>query len=331
MCSSDLFSEYEQIELHVELGGAYESTGRISDAISQYGKAIELIGRQRGTIRSEPGRIQYRETKERAYARLIPLLIAGGRAEEAFQYAERSKSRAFLDVLAAGDVRLGARPEAGQYEQIVRRQIEIEALIEGARVPREIASAAYDRAYRDVDVAPRTPAPVAVEFEALTSVKVASATEIQRSLGRDTALLSFSINETKTSVLLLQDGVVSAWIRPIGREVLTTAVSAIRRGLESPTADPSLSGLQAHAEALYRDLLAVPLATVRKGIVYVAPHGPLYYLPFGAIHDGRDYLVARFTFVTVPSGTVLTYLEKKAATPGMTAVFANPDLHDRRP
>ena len=50
-----------------------------------------------------------------------------------------------------------------------------------------------------------------------------------------------------------------------------------------------------------------------------------------AIHDGSQYLVDRFTLLTVPSGTVLTYLEKKPrAAKGATVVFANPDLGDPR-
>jgi CHAT domain-containing protein len=61
------------------------------------------------------------------------------------------------------------------------------------------------------------------------------------------------------------------------------------------------------------------------------PHGPLHYLPFAAIHDGSKYLVDRFTLLTIPSGTVLTYLEKKPiTTKGATVVFANPDLGDPR-
>jgi CHAT domain-containing protein len=96
------------------------------------------------------------------------------------------------------------------------------------------------------------------------------------------------------------------------------------------------SGLAARAELdaltanLYRDLLAPAFARLTKRIVYVAPHGPLHYLPFAAISDGREHLIDRYTLLTTPSGTVLTYLAKKQKTaPATTVVLANPDVGDR--
>ena len=45
--------------------------------------------------------------------------------------------------------------------------------------------------------------------------------------------------------------------------------------------------------------------------------------------NGNQYLLDRFTILTVPSGTVLTYLDKKhRQPPERTIVFANPDLGD---
>src|SRR5262249_23061553 len=54
----------------------------------------------------ESERENYFEDKLEAYNRMIDLLVAGGRTEEAFDYAERAKARTLLDVFKNGRLEL---------------------------------------------------------------------------------------------------------------------------------------------------------------------------------------------------------------------------------
>ncbi len=60
-----------------------------------------------------------------------------------------------------------------------------------------------------------------------------------------------------------------------------------------------------HLQALHRQLWA-PLADAvgASTRVFVVPHRNLHYLPFAALHDGRQWLVERHELVLVPSATV---------------------------
>ena len=325
--------EHERATFHYELGRAYEATGQTAKAIEQYKQAIEIIERQRSTIRTETGRIAYLRDREAPYQRLVPLLVRAGDPAGAFEYAERARSRAFLDLLATGRVRLGVPEEAARYERIVRRQAEIQVLVD-AGLPRPLADEMYAAA-RGIEVRLRAQAPVSLEFEALTTVKTARREEIAAILGRDTALVSLFVGDDETAVLLLQDDTVVGWVRPVGRETLVARVRQMRRLLEAPaTGEPDRSDpdmLNQLGAALYADLLAPAFDALRKRIVYVAPHGPLHYVPFAALRDGRGHLLDRYVLLSVPSGTLLTYLSGKSAPPaGPTVVLANPDLGDRR-
>jgi CHAT domain-containing protein len=147
--------------------------------------------------------------------------------------------------------------------------------------------------------------------------------------------LSFFVGDEKTTVMVLQDGQVSGWVKPLGRAALVERVGELRRLIEAPdqkkTKEGDIKEIERLGQALYRDLLEDAAKAIKKPVVYVVPHGPLHYLPFAAIHDGAKYMVDRFTLLTIPSGTVLTYLEKKqSADKGATVVFANPDLGDPR-
>lgn len=329
---SAFLDEHERAAFHFELGRAYEVTGQTPKAIDQYKQAIEIIERQRATIRTEAGRIAYVRDREAPYTRLVPLLVRAGELRGAFEYAERARSRAFLDLLGTGRVRFGASDEAALYERIVRRQAEIDTLVE-AGLPRPVAREAY-AAVRDIKVTADVQAPVSLEFEALTAVQTANLEEISAALGRETALVTFFVGEEETVVLLLQDGSVSGWTRPLGRGALVSRVRQIRRALEAPAAgaaNGSTEEVNALGRALYQELLAPAFATLKKRVVYMVPHGPLHYVPFAAIHDGRGYLLDHYTLLTVSSGTVLTHLQRKQLTPrGPTVVLANPDLGDRR-
>ncbi len=325
-------TEAERIGFHFEMGRAYEATGHTAKAIEQYKRAIEIIERQRATIRTEAGRIRYLRDKEAPYKRLIPLLLRTGDAAGAFEYSERARSRAFLDLLASGQVRLGTPEEAGAYERLVRQQAETEVLVEAGQLPRPLA-VQVRALLRDVEVQP-VPQNVSLQFESLTSVQVAKVEEISGVLGKDAALLTFFVGDDETTVLLVQDGSIAGWIRPVGRSDMVGMVGRFRQVLHSPlrgsARDGDIEELNTTGARLYRELLGSVLEAVKKPIVYIVPHGPLHYLPFAAIHDGRAYLLDRFTLAMVPSGTVLTYLEKKTSTGGPVVVLANPDLDDPR-
>ena len=63
-------------------------------------QSIDLIESQRRSIGSEEYRIGFLGDKQGAYGMIISALIRLGRIEEAFEYVERAKARALIDVLA---------------------------------------------------------------------------------------------------------------------------------------------------------------------------------------------------------------------------------------
>ena len=81
------------------IGDILRQTGKTAEAVPYYQKAIEQIESTRALLDSEEYRQSYFEGGVNVYARMIQDLVASGRTEEAFNYSERARSRAFLDVL----------------------------------------------------------------------------------------------------------------------------------------------------------------------------------------------------------------------------------------
>jgi CHAT domain-containing protein len=61
--------------------------------------------------------------------------------------------------------------------------------------------------------------------------------------------------------------------------------------------------VNALGQALYEELVA-PAALGNTKRLFVVPHGPLHYLPFQALFDGEQYLIARTALAVWPSASV---------------------------
>jgi CHAT domain-containing protein len=324
-------NEHERLAFHYELGYGYERVGRRRDAIAQYKAAIEILERQRATLGTEEKRIRFIKDKDAPYKRLIPLLIEEGDLDGAFHYMERARSRAFVDLLATGRIRLGAAGETQRYETMIRKQSEIQLLVDDGSLPREIAEETHQRMRGVKTVKDEARMATTAEFDSLSDVATAALPEIQRVVGKEAALLAFFISDEKTSVILLQDGRLQAWVKPLSRDIIANRIQAYRSLLETPGKAASVRAIQQQGRTLYVDLIEEAIGQLTKRVVYVLPHGPLHYLPFATLHDGAGYVIDRLTLLTVPSATVLTYLDMKQRTlQGSPLIFANPDLGDTR-
>jgi CHAT domain-containing protein len=80
------------------------------------------------------------------------------------------------------------------------------------------------------------------------------------------------------------------------------------------------------------DRLIRPLSAEIKGSkLTISPHGVLHYLPFGALLDGDEYLLDRFSLRLIPSAGTLAYLKTDRPTKtGTLLALGNPDLGNAR-
>jgi CHAT domain-containing protein len=91
---------------------------------------------------------------------------------------------------------------------------------------------------------------------------------------------------------------------PVGTEALAREALALRGSLERRATYQYL----AHAQRLY-DWVMRPLEPLLAGAgvdtLVVIPDRPLRGIPLGALHDGRDFVVARYAIATAPSLTLV--------------------------
>ncbi|MGV0961068.1 MAG: tetratricopeptide repeat protein [Limnohabitans sp.] len=122
-----------------------------------------------------------------------------------------------------------------------------------------------------------------------------------KELGSDTVLLQYYVTDNKVGILLTTSGIQLARTTPIKSKELNRQIVEFRRLLR----DPKANTLPA-AQALYQLLLAPvekDLEQVGAKNIMLSLDGVLRYLPFAALHDGKEYLVQRWNMPMYTSVT----------------------------
>jgi CHAT domain-containing protein len=113
-----------------------------------------------------------------------------------------------------------------------------------------------------------------------------------RQLGHGAVLVHYLIAEEKLWILLTTPEVQVARESRIRAADLNRRISEFREALRNPRSD-----VLPQAQALYRTLLgpiARDLEQAQARTLMLSLDGALRYVPFGALHDGRNYAVDRF-------------------------------------
>lgn len=290
-------------------------------ALASLREAIDTVEQQRASINTEASKIGFVGDKEGLYARAIALALALNEEALAYELMERAKSRALVDLLAGREAGVQAAlqlrdPQAGSALQDWRRavddaavQLPVEGLDAGAS-GRARATAAGQTA----QLKKQHPA-----LASLVSVDALPLSEVRAHLAPNEALVEYHLHGDQLVIMAATRDRVASALRPSAG--LEQEVNLLREAIMAR------QDAGATARALYQRLLA-PVAELIEGRdLVVVPAGVLHYLPFAALHDGKDSLLAGHALRFLPSATVQKYLPApRRAPPRGMLVLGNPDL-----
>lgn len=304
-----------------ERGRIAEADGDAAAAIEFYRRAIEVIDRQRASINTEASKIGFVGDKQQVYARAVLLLVREGRINEAFDYVERSKSRALVDMLASKTdfASVGADPEKTRL--ILAR---LDAANLASRVDDPSAKpgeSAGTRALQEVRDEVRNAVP---DLATLVTVSSVPAEEIRSLVAEGETLVEFYYEGTDLYAFVLSGAQFTA--TKLDGAGLIEQVQALRQAIE----EPGTPAWEAPSRALYKRLWLPLEAGIATRNVIVVAHGALHYLPFGALQGaGGVLLVDRVSLRFLPSASVLKFLRPASANKeAQLLVLGNPDLGD---
>jgi CHAT domain-containing protein len=297
----------------------------LDEAIDLYRKAVDVIEQQRSTINTETNKIGFVGDKQAVYGNLIRAAFAANKYELAYEYAERARARALVDLLA--ERQDFALPESAG------KDVDVKSLLDAYRDAGQAAtvqrpvdnSQAGESRQRNLMV--KTGAAlqsVAPELASLVSVQAPSTKEILAQIPAGEAIVEYYFTERELLAFILKDGRLR--VARLDANGLDGKVRDFRRQIESQGA-----GVEDLARSLYIQLVRPIETDIGTDQVLFIPHGILHYLPFSALHDGKDYLVASRSVRYLPSASVLRFL-RPVRSKGIQniLVLGNPDLGEAR-
>jgi CHAT domain-containing protein len=300
-----------------DLGRIAEIGQNIKDAAQHYRQAVKVIERQRSTIHTEVSKIGFVGDKQAVYNNLVRVLYQDKHYEEAFEYVERAKARALVDLLAT---KKDFAVKGGNEQEIktvlaMYDSAEAEAIIQDASaIDRNKTRSIQIKTREDL----RAKAP---ELASLVTVTSPTLSDIQSTIPKEEVLIEYYYRDKDMYAFILSDGRLQTV--KLDSDGLVEDVQTFRKLIETP----SSSRFMDMSGKLYRRLFEPLQSGLNKKSLIIVSHGALHYLPMNALHDGKGYLIDRYSIRMMPSASAMKYLgEKKTSKTGGILSFGNPDL-----
>ncbi len=286
-------------------------------------EAVEVVELQRSTIASEAARIGFVGDKQAIYQELVNLLMASERADQAFEYVERSKSRALVDLLASTSGIAAPAINSTQKVSTIQKLAELEQTL--SVVADNKTSVLPESKNRGLVIALKKElAAEAPELASLVSVTSQQIKEIQSKLKEHETLLEYyGAGQTWYAFIVKRNGI---WAKRLSLKKPDESVQLFRKLLSNPGS----VGYQQQSRILY-DQLITPVADLLTERVVIVPHGLLHYLSFVALQGTNGYLLDQHIIRMLPAAGILKYLKTDTQSYTTTAlILGNPDRGDNR-
>lgn len=325
-------------------------------AYEYYKEAIELFEKIRKEAVLDEFKITFAENSANTYAQMVTLCLEADRVDKAFEYVERSKSRALVDLLSrAVDGIYPHRLSNEKVEEIARLKDRLawlrnnlNKLYQGAglmetdrRDGSQIGDGQLEAAYNEIreieqkykevyqDVRRIDP-----EWASISKVEPFDIEEAAELLDEGTALIEYYQTSDRLCILaIIKDKGIWTFQKEIDVSEEFKRLSQLLQKLGGDTV------LDARSHTFLKDvrqplfhfykLLISPIEEAIKDIsrLIIVPHLFWHHLPFHALYDDESgkYLTDRFEISYAPSAEVLKYCRtKNNPERDSAAIFANP-------
>jgi CHAT domain-containing protein len=314
------------------VGNALLATHQAVEAIPFYQKAIEQAESTRSLLQTQEHRQSYFEGRLDAYRGMVVTLVESHRFEEGFNFAERARSRAFLDLVGnkanLSRVESGLlREERNLQERIaaVRTQLSGEGDSGGNHATvfsKELSEA--ESAYNGFLAKVRSHDK---EQATLMSVEPLTLKQVQELIDPAQTLIEYFVTSTEVFFWVIDKHNLKFQRLAISKNDLAKQVKTLR---EMISALGDARELNEVSSSLYKSLVQplVPYITGKE--IIIVPHDVLHYLPFQALlgSDGR-YLVEKYPITYLSSASLLQFTKQKSRAMGERVLaLGNPDLKD---
>lgn len=309
-------------------------TQRPAEAIPYYKKAIDTIESTRALLESEEFRTSFFEDKGQIYGGIILAHLGAKNVEEAFNYNERARSRAFLDILGSR-VQLTRQGVPLEEERALQARIGLlkaklaaqggddeEEESDERQLRQELEAA--QKGYGDFLAKVRKEDK---EQASLMNVEPLTLKEVQEMLEPGVTVLEYFVPRGRAMLWVVDKERVNFVRLSVNRSDLISKVAVLREGIYQVNEKEKF---KQSSEELYKLLIEPALPFIRGKELLLIPHDVLHYLPFQALASPQGrYLIQDYPVYYLSSASLMQFTrEKRKASRDKALVMGNPNLGD---
>jgi CHAT domain-containing protein len=315
----------------------YEKSGEYDKAVQLNDTALKILEGIRSTLLNEDQKVSFMARERFAFEDVIDMLSSFHEKDKskgydilAFQYAEQSKSRAFLDFLAESlaNVREGANNELlKKQDEILVILTQEKQLLEQesksgqadqqkiSELKAKIKSSEEELNKNKNEIRSTNPRYADLHYPQPVSLQEAQALCLDKNI----VILEYSVGDSSSCLWVMTQSAHQLFRLP-GRKSLQEQIESFRFALLNPD-QTNNEFFTNGGYSLYQTLLkpAEPFLTKKSKLVLI-PDGILNYLPFevlltdnkgigsGSLYSALPYLVKKYPVSYVQSASVLNSL-----------------------
>jgi len=314
-------------EAYLERARTLEKQDKLSEAVDSYKNSIQIIEDIRSQIKLEEHKASFLGTDKRiqAYQNLIQLLAAlhdsqpeKNYGQEAFNYLERGKARAFLDSLEISkiDIFQGLDSKLQNQEKDLMRNISnvYNKLLAAELSPEEktniyeqLENYEHELEMLKREIRSKSPAYADLKYPKIISLK-----EAQKLLNKDTAFFAYSLGEEKSHAFVVTKKGFKTFPIPSKTDLQDIIADYLQIITDKKSNDFKLG------YKLYSSLILPGLTKKIKKIIFI-PDDILHFLPFETLNTDQyetNWLLNTFQIAYTPSITSLQKIIEKKKTNG---------------
>ncbi len=311
-------------------GRVYEGVGQNLKAIEHYQKAANQTEQMASALTAEEYRTAFVADKLAPYEALVTLYGSNDSAS-AFQWAEQAKSRALVDLLAAGvrpRLHITDALDASRVErlQAVREELNwlYTRLTRGETPGESSGPAASGDTWSKIEEREREVTSLWRDLQGrhadqLSLMRVAPLTpaDVQAKLPQNTALVEYFVARGQLSAFVITKNNVQAYTSIKALSDILSLLENLAFQFSKFQYGPMY--YQRHRVAFLKatnDILTQlgqhlfgPFLDTISGFenLIIIPHGPLHALPFQAVRVDNQYLIQKYAISYAPSSAVLKF------------------------
>ena len=313
-------------------GVALIQLGKNELAVEAYKKSVAVVDDMRAAIKVEEFQNGFLTDKQDVYKELVLLLLNMGKIEESFQFAERAKSRSFIDLLGNQKISLKDDVSRSLYDALNDKKQAIRKIEEDISVARRMDEDVKKmieglvkarNQYRDLLIDAKEQSP---EISSFVTVEAITLEALQALLDDSVALLEYMVTEKELVAWVVTKDKIDAVRVPLEEKQLNGIIADYRERLQKT------APLEEQSQKLY-SLLIKPVEPFITGkrFLGIVPHGHLHYVSFSSLKDEQSYLIEKHPLFFSPSASVMQFTFKEVAKRGgdiKVLAIGNPDLGD---